>query len=249
MRLSKLKILTAIATLSILLIATGLSQQQYPEPRTQTRESNAKITPAEARRLIEEGNKRFIAGTLMGRPIRQQVRETTKGQYPFVDILSCQDSRTSSELLFDLNNGDAFTLKVAGNIANPDMLGGLEFGTASYYAKLIAVLGHTDCGAIIGTIDNRAAIDRGERGNLIDLLRRIRPALDMVDPRITPRDSTNPVYVTAVAKANVELVMKEICLKSKDLRDKIISKKVGLIGGMHDLATGEIVFFRESNCQ
>lgn len=247
--MSKLKILLTVALLSSLLASTGLSQQQYPEPRTQTSESQERMTAAEAKRLLEEGNKRFIAGTPITRPIRQQVRETAKGQYPFVDILSCQDSRTSSELLFDLNNGDAFTLKVAGNIANPDMLGGLEFGTGPHYAKLIAVIGHTDCGAIKGTIDNRAAIDRGDRGNLIDLLRRIRPALDMVDPRITPRDSKNPVYVTAVAKANVELVMREICLKSQDLRDKITSKRFGLIGGLHNLATGEVTFFKESNCQ
>ncbi len=247
--MSKLKILLTVSMVSILLTATALSQQQYPEPRTQTSESQERMTPAEARRLLEEGNKRFIAGTPISRPIRQQVRETAKGQFPFVDILSCQDSRTSSELLFDLNNGDAFTLKVAGNIANPDMLGGLEFGTGPHYAKLIAVVGHTDCGAIKGTIDNKAAIDRGDRGNLIDLLRRIRPALDMVDPRITPRDSKNPVYVTAVSKANVELVMREICTKSQDLKNKLTSGKFKLIGGLHDLATGEVNFFRESNCR
>jgi carbonic anhydrase len=245
----KLRALSTAALLSTLIAATGLSQQKYPEPQTQTFESNARTTPAEARRLLEEGNKRFISGALISRPIRQQVRETAKGQYPLIDILSCQDSRTSSELLFDLNNGDAFTLKVAGNIVNPDMLGGLEFGTAPYYAKIIAVVGHTDCGAIKGTIDNRAAIDAGARGNLIDLLRRIRPALDMVDPKIVPRDSKNPEYVTAVAKANVELVMRNICANSKDLKDKITAGKVGFIGGMHNLATGEVTFFRESRCQ
>ncbi|MEW6209686.1 MAG: carbonic anhydrase [Acidobacteriota bacterium] len=240
---------STIALLSTLIAATGLSQQKYPEPHTQTLESNERMTPAEAKRLLEEGNKRFIAGALISRPIRQQVRETAKGQFPFANILSCQDSRTSSQLLFDLNNGDVFTLKVAGNVANPDMLGGLEFGTGPHYAKLIAVVGHTDCGAIKGTIDSKAAIDAGARGNLLDLLRRIRPALDMVDPRITPRDSKNPEYVTAVAKANVELVMKEICANSKDLRDRIISKRWGLIGGLHNVATGEVLFFRESDCR
>lgn len=249
MTLIKPRTFLSVALFSILLIATGLSQQQYPEPRTQTSESQERMTPAEAKRLLEEGNKRFIAGTLISRPIRQQFKDTAKGQFPLANILSCQDSRTSSELLFDLNNGDAFSLKVAGNIANPDMLGGLEFGTGPHYAKLIAVVGHTDCGAIKGTIDNKAAIDRGDRGNLIDLLRRIRPALDMVDPRITPRDSKNPVYVTAVAKANVELVMREICTKSQDLKVKLTSKRFLLIGGLHNLATGEITFFRESNCQ
>jgi carbonic anhydrase len=241
--------LSTVALLSTLMAATGLSQQKYPEPHTQTLESNERMTPTEAKRLLEEGNKRFIAGTLISRPIRQQFRETAKGQFPFAQILSCQDSRTSSELIFDLNNGDAFTLKIAGNVVNPDMLGGLEFGVGPHYAKLTAVVGHTDCGAIKGTIDNKALIDSGARGNLIDLLRRIRPALDMVDPRITPRDSKNPEYVTAVAKANVELVMKEICANSKDIRDKIMAGKVGLIGGLHNLATGEVVFFAESRCR
>jgi carbonic anhydrase len=245
----KLRTLSLVALLSTLIAATGLSQQRFPEPKTQTMESNERMTPAEARRLLEEGNKRFISGALISRPIRQQVRETAKGQFPFAQVLSCQDSRTSSELIFDLNNGDAFTLKLAGNVVNPDMLGGLEFGVGPHYAKLTAVIGHTDCGAIKGTIDNKALIDSGARGNLIDLLRRIRPALDMVDPRIMPRDSKNPEYVAAVAKANVELVMKEICANSKDLRDRIIARKVGLIGGLHNLANGEVVFFRESRCQ
>src|SRR5215470_10255507 len=121
-----------------LFLSSGLSQQrQYPEPKTQTEESNREMTPKSALELLKAGNERFVRGTLISRPIRQQVRETALGQFPFAAILSCQDSRTSSELLFDLNNGDAFSLKVAGNVANEDMLGGLEFGTAPLFARLI----------------------------------------------------------------------------------------------------------------
>ena len=180
----------------------------------------------------------------MTRPIRQQVRETARGQYPFAVVLSCQDSRTSSELLFDLNNGDAFTIKIAGNIVDPDIQGGLEFGIGPHYAKLIAVIGHTDCGAVKGTIDNKQAIDAGKRGNLIDLLRKIRPALDRVDPAIEPRNSRNPVYVDAVAMENVILVMGEI-RENPNIKEKIDFGVINLVGGMYDVKTGEVKFFKD----
>jgi carbonic anhydrase len=228
-----------------LCLSQGLSQQQqYPEPHTQTEESNRNMTPGQARALLEAGNERFVRGTIMTRPIRQQVRETAPGQYPFVEVLSCQDSRTSSELLFDLNNGDAFTIKIAGNIVNPDIQGGLEFGIGPHYAKLIAVIGHTDCGAVKGTIDNKQAIDRGDQGNLINLLRRIRPALDKVDPSIVPKNSANPVYVDAVASENVLLVMEEI-RKNPEIKKEIDSGRIDLVGGMHDLRTGEVKFLKK----
>jgi carbonic anhydrase len=147
-------------------------------------------------------------------------------------------------LLFDLNNGDAFTIKIAGNIVNPDIQGGLEFGIGPHYAKLIAVIGHTDCGAVKGTIDNKQAIDAGQRGNLIDLLRRIRPALDKVDPSIEPKNSKNPVYVDAVARENVLLVMEEI-RKNPEIKKEIDSGRIDLVGGMHDLRTGEVKFLKK----
>ena len=223
----------------------GLSQQQpYPEPHTQTEESNRNMKPEQALALLQAGNERFVRGTIMTRPIRQQVRETALGQYPFAVVLSCQDSRTSSELLFDLNNGDAFTIKIAGNIVDPDIQGGLEFGIGPHYAKLIAVIGHTDCGAVKGTIDNKKAIDDGQRGNLIDLLRRIRPALDKVDPTIEPKNSKNAVYVNAVARENVLQVMGEI-RKNPKINGDIDSGRIDLVGGMYDVKTGEVKFFRD----
>ncbi len=240
-----IKISGAIAFLATLLLAPALSHQQYPEPFTQTRESNSRMTPDTTLAALKAGNERFLRGTLIGRGIRQQFRDTAKGQYPFAVVLNCQDSRAPVELLFDLNNGDAFSLRIAGNVLNEDMLGGLEFGTAPYYAKLIVVMGHTGCGAITGTIDMKADIDRGERGNLIDLLRKIRPALDMVDPSIQPRTSSNPKYVNAIARANVLLVMRQIRERSGDLKRKFDSKAIDMIGAMHDLSTGEVTFFKE----
>ena len=127
---------------------------------------------------------------------------------------------------------------------NPDIQGGLEFGIGPHYAKLIAVIGHTDCGAIKGTIDNKQAIDAGQRGNLIDLLRRIRPALDRVDPRIVPKTSSNPVYVDAVARENVLLAMEEI-RKNPKIKERIDSGSINLVGGMYDVKTGEVKFFKD----
>ncbi|HEU4391380.1 MAG TPA: carbonic anhydrase [Blastocatellia bacterium] len=236
--------LATMFVFTLCLPAALSQQQQYPEPHTQTEESNRNMKPEHALALLQAGNERFVRGTIMTRPIRQQFRETARGQYPFACILNCQDSRTSSELLFDLNNGDSFTIKIAGNIVNPDIQGGLEFGIGPHYAKLIAVIGHTDCGAVKGTIDNKRAIDAGQRGNLIDLLRRIRPALDRVDPSIEPKTSKNPVYVNAVASENVLLVMEEI-RKNPNIREKIESGAINLIGGMHDLNTGEVKFFKD----
>ena len=241
------KFRASLATIFVftLCLPQGLSQQrQYPEPHTQTEESNSNMRPEHALALLQAGNARFVRGTIMTRPIRQQVGETARGQYPFAVVLSCQDSRTSSELLFDLNNGDAFTIKIAGNIVNPDIQGGLEFGIGPHYAKLIAVIGHTDCGAVKGTIDNKQAIDRGQQGNLINLLRRIRPALDKVDPGIQPRKSENPVYVDAVARENVLLVMGEI-RNNPDIKRKIESGAIDLVGGMYDVKTGEVRFFKD----
>jgi len=242
------KFRASLATIFVftLCVLPGLSQQQqYPEPHTQTEESNRNMKPKQALALLQAGNERFVRGTIMTRPLRQQVRETARGQYPFAVILSCQDSRASSELLFDLNNGDAFTIKIAGNIVNPDIQGGLEFGIGPHYAKLIAVIGHTDCGAVKGTIDNKQAIDAGQRENLIDLLRRIRPALDKVDPRIEPKNSKNPVYVDAIARENVLLVMGEI-RKNPNIKEKIDSGAINLVGGMYDVKTGEVEFFKDT---
>ena len=245
MKSNKARASLTIVFLYTLCLSPGLSQQQqYPEPHTQTDESNRNMRPENALALLRAGNERFVRGTVMTRPLRQQVRETARGQFPFAVVLSCQDSRTESQLLFDLNNGDAFTIKIAGNIVNPDIQGGLEFGIGPHYAKLIAVIGHTDCGAVKGTIDNKQAIDDGQQGNLINLLRKIRPALDRVDPKIVPKTSRNPVYVDAAAKENVLLAMGEI-RRNPAIRADLDSGRVDLIGGMYDVKTGEVSFFRD----
>jgi carbonic anhydrase len=209
---------------------------QPTKPVIQTKKSQKKMTPEQALELLKAGNERFVGGCMVNRDLREQVNATAGGQYPYAAILSCQDSRTSSEVLFDLNKGDAFSIRIAGNVVNEDVLGGLEFSTKLMGAKLIAVIGHTSCGAI------RGAIDSAEMGNLTALLGRINPAVaSALDGR--RRDGNDRKLVEAVAKANVSLAMRQIRERSPIIRDLIEAEQVGLIGGMYNLATGRVKFY------
>lgn len=211
------------------------------EPVVQTKKSQAKITPQKALELLKAGNERFVKGKMLNRDLREQVSATAGGQYPYAVILSCQDSRTSSEVLFDLNKGDAFSIRIAGNIVNEDILGGLEFSARLMGVKLIAVIGHTRCGAIRGAIDN------AELGNLTGLLNRIKPAVESTRADGQTGDSADGKFVEAVAKANVLLAMQQIRERSPILRDMIDAEKeserVGLVGGMYNLTTGKVKFY------
>jgi carbonic anhydrase len=206
---------------------------------TQTKESQKAMTPARALQLLKDGNQRFVSGEFANRDARAQIEATSGGQYPFATILSCQDSRTSNDLLFDLNNGDAFSIRIAGNVVNEDILGGLEFGSKAAGAKLIAVIGHTKCGAIYGACDNV------KMGNLTGLLDKIKPAINDVPMSIEPRDSKNPKFVDAVTEANVRYQMKQITEKSPILSEMIDKGEVGLVGGIYDISTGKVKFFEK----
>src|SRR5215207_3653889 len=173
------------------------------------------MRPRQALELLKAGNQRFVDGCMVNRDLREQVSATAGGQYPYAAILSCQDSRTSSEVLFDLNKGDAFSIRIAGNIVNRDVLGGLEFSTKLMGAKLIAVVGHTRCGAMTGAIDN------AELGNLTALLSRIRPAVESTlasRPPGIPPGSEDRKFVEEVARENVRLVMRQIRERSPILK-------------------------------
>jgi carbonic anhydrase len=194
------------------------------------------MTPKQALELLKVGNERFVNGCMLNRDLREQVSASAGGQYPFAAILSCQDSRTSSEVLFDLNKGDAFSIRIAGHVVNEDVLGGLEFSTRLMGAKLIAVIGHTRCGAI------RGAIDSEELGNLTALLGRINPAVETaLDGR--RRDSSDGKLVEEVAKENVFLALRQIRERSSIIDHMIEEGQVGLVGGMYNLATGRVKFY------
>ena len=206
---------------------------------TQTKESQSAMTPARALQLLKDGNQRFVSGGMVNRDLRAQIKATSEGQYPFATILSCQDSRTSNDLLFDLNKGDAFSLRIAGNVASEDILGGMEFGSKAAGAKLIAVVGHSKCGAITGACDNV------KMGNLTGLLDKIKPAIQDVSASIMPRDSKNPKFVDAVTEANVRYQMRQIKAKSPILKEMIDAGEIGLVGGIYDISTGEVKFFEK----
>ena len=220
-----------------------MTREHSKNPLVQTRQSQKKLTPAKALELLKAGNDRFVKGDMVNRDLREQVSATAGGQYPFAVILSCQDSRTSSEVLFDLNKGDAFSIRIAGNIVNEDVLGGLEFSTRLMGAKLIAVIGHTRCGAIRGAIDN------AQLGNLTALLSRIRPAVESTLADGRPQGAADGKFVEAVAKANVLLAMRQIREQSPVIREllesKIESERVGLVGGMYNLTTGKVTFYED----
>ena len=206
-------------------------------PPAWTKESQAAMTPEQALAELRAGNARFVAGRTQVRDLPAKVRATASGQYPFAVILSCLDSRQPTELVFDQGIGDVFCARVAGNVLNNDLLGSLEFGCKVSGAKLIAVIGHSNCGAIKGAIDNVQV------SHLTGLLDRIQPAIARVPADVQPRTSKNHDFVQQVAEANVRLVMEQIREQSPILREMIDSGKIALVGGMYDLSTGEVHFF------
>jgi carbonic anhydrase len=203
----------------------------------QTKESQAAMTPAQALQQLRDGNARFVAGKPLHRDFPAQVKATASGQYPFAVVLSCLDSRQSDEIVFDQGIGDIFCARVAGNVLNEDILGSMEFACKVSGAKLIAVVGHSNCGAIKGTIDDV------QLGNLTGLLTKIKPAMDAVPATVQPRTSKNYSFVDQVSEANVRLVMQEISERSPVLRAMIDRGEIKLVGGMYDLATGKVQFY------
>lgn len=198
------------------------------------------LTPSEALELLKEGNKRFVSNLKANRNLLQQANETSDGQYPFAVILSCIDSRTSAELIFDQGLGDIFSIRVAGNIINEDVLGSMEFACKVAGSKIIVVLGHTKCGAIKG------ACDHVEMGNLTALLTKIQPAIDEETETIENRTSSNPTFVENVSAINVKRTVKAIEERSAILKEMIANGEVGIIGGVHDITTGEVSYFPSS---
>lgn len=201
--------------------------------RTLTKELQDAITPSLALKLLREGNSRFINNLKMNRNLLQQVNETMEGQHPFAVILSCIDSRTSTELVFDQGLGDIFSIRIAGNILNEDILGSMEFACKVAGAKIIVVLGHTKCGAIKG------ACDHVEMGNLTNLLAKIKPVLE----RTPYTNGTVYAYPNAVAANNVHYVMDEIASRSTILNGMIESHEIAIVGGMYDVETGVVDFY------
>ena len=207
--------------------------------KTLNKEIQSAITPRKALEILKEGNNRFINNLKAHRNLLEQANETRDGQWPFATILSCIDSRTSAELIFDQGLGDVFSVRIAGNIVNTDILGSMEFACKVAGSKLIVVLGHTKCGAIKG------ACDHVEMGNLTELLSKIQPAVYQEKTTSENRNSSNSTFVENVAEINVKRNVKNIIERSFVLEQMIENGEIGIVGAMHNIETGEVSFYEE----
>lgn len=206
--------------------------------RTLTKELQKNLTPHKAYEILVEGNRRFVSNLRYNRNLLGQVNETSDGQFPFAIVLSCIDSRTSAELIFDQGLGDIFSVRIAGNVLNEDILGSMEFACHVAGSCLIVVLGHTKCGAVKG------ACNHVELGHLTGLLAKIGPAVHEVDANGGAKLPPD-VYVEHVAVENTRRQMRAILERSPLLEHMFNEGKIGLVGGSYSVETGEVTFFAE----
>jgi carbonic anhydrase len=205
--------------------------------KAHNKETQDQMTPRTALQFLKEGNSRFINNLKANRNLLEQANETRDGQWPFATILSCIDSRTSAELIFDQGLGDIFSVRIAGNIVNTDILGSMEFACKVAGSKLIVVLGHSKCGAVKG------ACDHVEMGNLTELLSKIQPAVYSENKTKENRTSKNSDFVENVAEINVKRSVKSIIERSFVLEQMLEEGQIGIVGAMHDIETGMVIFY------
>jgi carbonic anhydrase len=202
-----------------------------------TKDRQTSVTLDDSIRMLKEGNERFIAGKSVNCNLIAQVRATAEGQAPFAVIVGCIDSRVPPELVFDQQIGDIFAARIAGKFVNTDIIGSLEFATKVAGAKAIVVLGHTECGAIKG------AIDQAKLGNLTKMLENFNPAIEASKSVAGERSSKNKKLVQAVADTNANLAAKMLVDKSDVLRELVEKKQLVIAAAMHDVGTGKVTFF------
>jgi len=209
--------------------------------RAHSKETQASLTPRMALEILQEGNGRFIKNLKAQRDLLAQVNDTREGQWPFATILSCIDSRTSAELIFDQGLGDVFSIRIAGNIVNTDILGSMEFACKVAGSKLIIVLGHTKCGAVKG------ACDHVEMGNLTELLSKLQPAVysEAETTAADKRNSKNGKFVENVASLNVKRGVKNIIERSFILEEMLDKGEIGIVGAMYNIDSGKVEFYKD----
>ena len=205
---------------------------------TMTRESQGAVTPSKALEMLNQGNERFISGKALKRDLLAQVKQTSRGQFPFAAVVSCLDSRVLPETVFDQGIGDLFVARVAGNFVDDSIIGSLEFATKLAGSKLILVLGHTECGAVKG------ACDMAQLGLLTATLANINPAVEAVTGDYTPRSSKNAKFVNAVTDMNVELTIKKLRDRSIVIREMLDKGEIGLAGAIYNVSTGKVTFYK-----
>src|SRR5215203_1216961 len=202
--------------------------------RKHSKEFLQNLTPYQGYELLVEGNKRFINNLRTDHDHLEMINETREGQYPFAVILSCMDSRTSTELIFDQGLGDLFSIRVAGNIVNNDILGSIEYAIKYVGSKVLMVLGHTECGAIksakLGVTD----------GHITDLLKRIQPSIS----KALLRDNRDQMFEDKVSYANVENSLEEILIRSTIVKEMFERGEIGIVGGVYNIDNGQVDFFK-----
>ena len=205
--------------------------------KTLNKELQSKITPTMGIELLKKGNERFTSNLKINRNFLQQVDETAEGQHPFAVIISCMDSRTSPELIFDQGLGDIFSIRIAGNVINEDILGSAEFGCKVIGAKVIVVLGHSKCGAIKGAVNN---VDLGHLHFITKKIQRFLPQIHKLNPHSTEADIC--VHAT---RENILLGVSDLRSNSSILADMEYKNEIKIVGGEYDIATGKVTFFEE----
>ena len=202
--------------------------------RKHSKEFLQNLTPYQGYELLVEGNKRFINNLRTDHDHLEMINETREGQFPFAVILSCMDSRTSSELIFDQGLGDLFSIRVAGNIVNNDILGSIEYAIKYVGTKVLMVLGHTECGAI------KSAKQGVADGHITDMLKRIYPSIS----KAMLKEEKYHLFDDNVAYANVENSLEEILTRSKIVKEMFGKGEIGIVGGVYNIETGQVDFFK-----
>jgi carbonic anhydrase len=234
-----------IASLPIACLALSLAFSTFsygeapPVAAVMTQERQQAMTPRDALLRLKKGNDRFVAGRPLHRDLLRGAKLTASGQHPYAAILCCLDSRTAPEQIFDQGIGDVFCARVAGNVANNDIVGSLEYACKVAGAKLIAVVGHSSCGAVKG------AVDQVELGELTGLLEKIEPAVQSAEIETGGvRSSHDKILVDRAAADNVVLQMRMILKKSKILSSMLDKGEIALVGGFQDLKTGRVTLVK-----
>ncbi|MCK4562013.1 MAG: carbonic anhydrase [Flavobacteriaceae bacterium] len=202
--------------------------------KTHTKITQKNLTPQLAHQILVEGNERFVQNVKAQRNLKEQVLETSEGQYPFAVILSCIDSRVPAELVFDQGIGDIFSIRLAGNIVNEDVLGSMEYGCKVAGSKIVVVMGHTKCGAVT------AACNHVELGNITPLLEKIKPAVEVIESKSSTMDDD---AIEEVSVLNVKLSIDRIRKESPILSSLEKEGTIEIIGALYDVSTGKVDFF------
>lgn len=223
-----------IAAMLILQGCSIANQQKPLVNRVLTAEEQAALTPQKVLTMLEDGNERFVAGTITSRDHSAQIRLAAEGQFPKAVVLSCLDSRVPVEDVFDRGIGDIFVARVAGNFENTDILGSMEFATKVAGAKVVLVLGHKDCGAV------KATIDGAELGNITAMLKNIQPAVDAVPGFEGARTSSNIEFLNEVTEMNVRETVNRIRENSPLMREMEDAGEIRIVGALYDMTTGEV---------